>query len=110
MRMLRLLVAIAVMALSASPVAAQVYTRIPTNQVSVGTTATLVAAAHPDRIRITVTITAANNCAIGGPGITLTTGFPLAPIAYTSITLLTNNDIYVVCSATTPVGWLAETR
>jgi glycerate kinase len=108
MRSLRL-AALAAMLLT-TPAAAQVYNQIPTTQTSVGTTATLVAAARPGRTRITIGIGAANACAVGGPGITLTTGFALAATAGATIVILTNNDVYAVCAATTTVSTLEETR
>lgn len=110
MRMLRLLAACAVMALAASPAAGQVYTRIPTKQVSVGTGATLIAAAQPARYRIIFAVGAANACAFGGAGVTLTTGFALQPTAGATLTLQTNADVYAVCSAATTISVLEETR
>lgn len=108
MRSLRL-AALAAMLLS-TPAAAQVYGQIPTTQTSVGTTATLVAAAKPGRSRVTIGIGAATACAVGGPGITLTTGFALAPVAGASVVIMSNTDVYAVCSGTTTVSALEEVR
>lgn len=77
---------------------------IATSQTSVGTTAALVAPARVGRNKVTVTIGAANSCALGNAGVTLSTGFPLQPVAGASITLDTAAAIYAVCSATTTVS------
>jgi hypothetical protein len=82
--------------------------QLATTQVSVGTTATLLAAARADRARINITVTAANTCAIGNTGVTTTTGYPLQPTAGVSMTLETNAAVYAVCSATTTVGVLEQ--
>jgi len=77
---------------------------IATSQTSVGTTAALVAPARAGRNKVTVSIGAANTCVLGNAGVTLSTGFPLQPVAGASITLDTAAAIYVVCSATTTVS------
>lgn len=81
---------------------------LTTGQVSVGTTATLVATARAGRQRITVTTTAANACAFGNAGVTTSTGFPLQPIAGASVPFQTSAAIYAACSATTTVGYAEE--
>lgn len=75
-----------------------------TNQVSVGTTATLVAAARAGRAKITVSIGAANNCAFGPAGVTLTNGYPLQPVAGANMPFETGAAVYGICSATTTVS------
>jgi hypothetical protein len=77
---------------------------VATGQVTVGTTATLVAAQRSGRQKITLSIGAANTCAFGNNGVTATTGFPLQPVAGATITIDTNAAIYAVCSATTTVS------
>lgn len=79
---------------------------LATGQVSVGTTATLVAAARTGRQKITVSVGAANTCAFGNSGVTLTTGFPLQPTAGASLTLDTAAATYAVCSATTTISYV----
>jgi hypothetical protein len=75
-------------------------------QVSVGTTATLIAAARPGRQKIAVTVTTATQCAFGGSTVTLTTGFPLAPVAYVADSWDTSGALYAVCAtAATTVGF-----
>jgi hypothetical protein len=76
---------------------------IVTGQATVGTTATLVAAARPGRQRIDVTVTTAVQCAFGGPGVTLATGWPLAATAYAADNWPTAAALYGVCSATATV-------
>ena len=79
---------------------------IATAQVSVGTTATLVAPARSGRVKVLATVGAANTCAFGAAGVTASTGFPLQPVAGASVTIDTAADVYAVCSATTTVGVL----
>lgn len=81
-------------------------TSIATGQVSVGTTATLVAAARVGRGRITVNVGAANTCAFGNSGVASTSGYPLQPVAGASTFFETGAAIYAVCSATTTVGFV----
>lgn len=78
---------------------------IATGQVSVGTTATLIAAARTLRQRITVTVTTAVGCAFGNSGVTLTTGYPLAAVAGASDTTDTTAALYGVCASTATVGY-----
>jgi hypothetical protein len=82
--------------------------QLATTQVSVGTTATLLAAARADRATIRITVTAANTCAIGNAGVTATTGYPLQPTAGVSIGIDTSAAVYAACSATTTVGVLEQ--
>lgn len=81
---------------------------LATGQVSVGTTSTLVAAARTGRVRIIASVGAANTCAFGNPGVTLTTGFPLQPVAGASVTLQSTGPLYSACSATTVVSFVEE--
>lgn len=78
---------------------------IVTGQVSVGTTATLVAAARAGRIKVGVTVTTAVQCAYGNAGVTLTTGWPLAAVAYASDSWDTSAALYGVCASTATVGY-----
>jgi len=74
-------------------------------QVSVGTTATLLAAARTGRSRITVAVGAANSCAFSGAtGVTLTTGYALQPVAGASRAWEYSGALYGVCSATTTIS------
>ena len=79
---------------------------IATGQVSVGTTATLIAAARSGRGDISLALSAANSCYIGSNGVTTTTGFPLQPTIGFSSKFTTYAAIYAVCSTTTTVSWL----
>lgn len=79
---------------------------LATAQVSTSTTATLIAPARTGRQKITLGVGAANTCAFGAAGVTLTTGYPLQPVAGASITLDTSAAIYAVCSATTTISAL----
>lgn len=81
---------------------------ISTGQVSAGTTSTLIVAARTGRARVTLTVTAANACAFGNTGVTLTTGFPTQPVAGANITLATSAAIYSACSVATPIGYVEE--
>jgi hypothetical protein len=76
---------------------------LTTGQVSVGTTATLIAAAQAGRQSITINA-GTGTCAIGGSTVTLTTGYllPAAPD-----TTATSAAVYGVCSATTTVSFKA---
>lgn len=78
---------------------------ILTGQVSVGTTATLIAAARSGRQRIGVTVTSAVQCAFGPAGVTLTTGWPLAAVAYAADNWDTTAALYGVCASTATVGF-----
>lgn len=77
---------------------------IATSQVSVGTSATLLAAARTGRQKIGVAVTTAVQCAFGPAGVTLSTGWPLAATAYTSDTFDTAAALYGVCASTATVG------
>jgi len=78
---------------------------IATGQVSVGTTATLIAAARATRTRITVAVTTAVACSYGNAGVTLTTGYPLTAVAGASDTTDTTAALYGVCASTATVGY-----
>lgn len=78
---------------------------IVTGQLSVGTTATLVAAARAGRQRMGVTVVGAVQCAFGPAGITLSTGWPLAAVAYAADSWDTAAALYGVCASATTVGW-----
>lgn len=79
---------------------------LATGQVSVGTSATLIAAARTGRQKIGVTVTTAVQCAFGNPGVTLSTGWPLAAVAYASDSWDTAAALYAVCaSAATTIAF-----
>lgn len=78
---------------------------IVTGQVSVGTSATLIVAARATRQRVSVAVGAANSCAFGPSGVTLTTGFVLQPIAGATDTSDTTAALYGVCSAATTIRY-----
>jgi uncharacterized membrane protein len=80
-------------------------TTLTTGQVSVGTSATLIAAARTGRQKIGVTVTTAVQCAFGNSGVTLTTGWPLAAVAYASDSWDTTAALYGVCASTATVGF-----
>ena len=82
----------------AFPVARRGAPSIATGQVSVGTSATLVVAARTNRQNVGVSVTQAVQCAFGGPGVTLATGWPLPPTAYTSDNWDTASAVYAVCA------------
>lgn len=91
------------LALSASASAQSGLAQIVTGQVTVGTTATLIAAQRP-RQRIILTVTSAVSCAFGGPGVTLATGLPLQPVAGATLTLETSAPVYAVCASSATIG------
>jgi hypothetical protein len=78
---------------------------ITTGQVSVGTTATLVAAASA-RQSIDVTVDGAVKCYLGPAGVTTATGFPLQAVAGASKTIPSSAAIYAVCASTVTLGWM----
>jgi len=74
-------------------------------QISVGTTATLLAAARTGRSRVTIAVGAANSCAFSGAaGVTLSTGYALQPVAGASRAWEYSGALYGVCSATTTIS------
>ena len=81
---------------------------LATDQVSVGTSATLVKAARAGRAKIILIVGAANSCAIGAAGVTLTTGALLQPVAGATLTLDTSAAVYAACSATTIVSFIEQ--
>ncbi len=78
---------------------------LATGQVSVGTTATLIRAADTGRTSITVLVGAANGCAFGNSGVTLTTGYLLPATAGATDTTATSAALYGVCTAATTVSY-----
>lgn len=78
---------------------------IDNNQVSIGTGSTLLVAARTGRKLLTITTTAANTCAFGKSGVTLTTGFVLQPVAGATLTLPFSGALYGACSAATTVAF-----
>jgi hypothetical protein len=78
---------------------------IATGQVSVGTTATLIAAARTGRQRITVSVGSAVSCAYGATGVTLTTGYVLQAVAGANDTSDTSAALYGVCASTATVSY-----
>ena len=80
---------------------------IATGQATVGTTATLIAAARPERERIVLTAVAATAFYVGGSGVTTGTGV-FVP-AGASLPLETTAAIYgVVPAATLGVSFIEE--
>jgi len=79
---------------------------IATGQISTGTTATLIVATRAARKRVILTVGAANSCAFGPAGVTLTTGFPLQPAAGATLTVDSAAALYAVCSATTTISYM----
>lgn len=78
---------------------------ILTGQVTVGTSATLIAAARAGRQKIGVTVATAVQCAFGPAGVTLTTGWPLAAVAYAADNWDTTAALYGVCASTATIGF-----
>ena len=78
---------------------------IATGQVTIATTATLVAAARAGRQRIGVTVTPAIQCAFGPAGVTLATGWPLAAVAYATDNWDTAAALYGVCASSATVAY-----
>lgn len=76
-----------------------------TGQITVGTSSTLIAAARAARQRVGVTVTSAVQCSFGGPGVTLTTGWPLAAVAYASDSWDTAAALYGVCASSATVAY-----
>lgn len=83
-------------------------TAIATAQTSVGTTATLIAAARTGRQKVTISVGAANACVVGAAGVTAATGFALQPVAGASVTVDSAADVYAACSATTTISVLEQ--
>lgn len=81
---------------------------LATAQVSVGTSATQVAAARTGRQRLILSVGAANSCYFGPSGVTTTTGFALQPVVGTTVTLQTAAAAFMVCSATTTISVAEE--
>lgn len=78
---------------------------VTTGQVAVTTSATLIAAARAGRQKIGVTVVGAVQCAFGASGVTLSTGWPLAAVAYASDNWDTGAAIYAVCASNTTVAY-----
>jgi len=76
-----------------------------TGQITVGTTATLIANARALRATIGVTVIGAVQCTFGNAGVTATTGWPLAAIAYATDTWATTAALYAVCASSTTVAY-----
>ena len=80
---------------------------IATGQVTVGTSATLIAPVRPGRNRIVLTAAAATQFFIGASGVTTGNGLPVP--AGGSVALETTAAIYgIVAAATLAVGYLEE--
>lgn len=74
------------------------------SQVVVSTTAVQVAAARSTRPRVTLSIGAANNCAVGPAGVTLATGYRLTAVVGASLTLESSAAVFMVCDVSTTVS------
>jgi hypothetical protein len=80
---------------------------IATNQVSVTTAATLIAAARSGRQSIVITLTAATVLYIGGSGVTTANGLYVAGVVGQTITLDTAAAVYgIVGAGTLTVSYL----
>lgn len=80
---------------------------IATNQVSVGTSATLIAAARSGRQSIVITLTAATVLYVGTSGVTTGNGLFVAGVVGQTITLETAAAVYgIVASGTLTVSYL----
>jgi hypothetical protein len=77
-----------------------------TNQVSVGTAATLIAARRPGRIAITIINLGTTQVAVGNSGSVATgTGAPLVGIAGASLTIPTQAEVWgIVATGSQGVG------
>lgn len=71
-------------------------TEIATNQVSVGTSATLLAARRVPRGTIQITNLGTVDVFVGGPGVTTSNGHLLAGVKGTTITLPTGSAVYAI--------------
>ena len=81
---------------------------VVTGQVSVGTTSTLVVAQRAGRQKLGITVVSATQCAFGPSGVTLSTGWPLAAIAYVADSWDTSAAIYGVCAAAATIVGFRE--
>ena len=79
------------------------------NQVSVGTTPTLIVPQRPRRVRVTITTTSATVLYIGGAGVTTSNGLYIAAAAGASVTINGTAAIFgVVGTGTLTVSYLEE--
>lgn len=112
--MIRYIAALLAAAIVATPAAAQTSggyrvlaaPNMSATQVAVTNAATLVAPQRDTRHDVTIAIGAANTCAVGKAGVTLTTGFALQPVAGASVVVRTREALYMACSAATTVSVL----
>lgn len=78
---------------------------VATNQVSIGTSATLIAAARPGRTMITVVNTTTTQIFLGPSGLTTGNALPLPGVVGASVTLQFSGALYgIVASGTATVG------
>lgn len=76
-------------------------------QQSVGTTAASIAPQRDTRQQLTLSVGAANNCAIGtSAAVTLATGFRIQPVAGANVVVHSRAQVFMVCDATTVVSVL----
>lgn len=84
---------------------------VNTAQVSVGTTATLIAPANPGRESVTIIQEGSGLVRLGGPGVTALNGVPLPGVPYSSFTIDGDAAIYgIVASGTELVSYLESFR
>lgn len=76
-----------------------------TNQVTAGTTPTLIVPARERRQTVILNVLAANTCAFGNSTVTLATGLALQPVAGASVTWPAASPVYAACSASTPIAF-----
>lgn len=100
---------IAGMLVGSSPVMAQDIGLVPRNwrtaQVSVATTATLVADTLPTRRRVLITTTGTNQVTCGPTNaVTAGNGQPIAPVAYSTISIETSATVWCIAATTQVVA------
>jgi hypothetical protein len=81
---------------------------LATAQVSVGVTATLVAAARPSRVAVSVTNAGAVDVFCGGPTVTITTGDLLTGTKGSTKAYQTNTALYCIVGSGTQIVTVAE--
>lgn len=79
-----------------------------TGQVTISTTATLIAAARPERTSVTLVNGGATDVFIGGPAVTITTGVLLVGTKGTQLPLYGGESVYGVVGTGTAVVSFVE--
>lgn len=91
-----------------SPVSIASPSNLATSQVSIGITATLIAASRAGRLGIVIENLGAVDIFIGGAGVTITTGMLLRGVAGTAVSMLFNGAIYGIVAVGTQSVSVAE--